>query len=147
MKLKFDTENKFTWIDLLLMESAVGCLLFVISVSFWFHFSLSLSCTPSLSLSLSVTLLHAVSTPWPHGAPGSPLNLHISKALCRRRCNDCRNAAYLFICFQVDSPRFTSLIFSSICSSQDLLPSICDSTVSVTQPGAHLNCKSCCCES
>lgn len=136
-------------LTLLLKESAAKWNKLVNSF-FLIHFLVHLlPFTPSLSFSLSVSiiLLNALSAPWPHAAPGSPLNLHISETSCCHLCNDCRKAAYLFICFQVDFPRFTSLIFLSICSSQDLLTPICSYTVSVTQLRAHLNCKSRCCES
>lgn len=114
---------------LLLKESVGVSWLFL---SFWFG-----SCPVSLLHSItafvsrSLPLSAVLSMQRPRAASGSPLNLHIREMSCCRHCNDCG----IFICFQVDSPRFTSLIFPSICSSQDLLPPICGFPISAMQPG------------
>lgn len=118
---------------LLLKESVGVSWLFL---SFWFgSCPVSLLHSITVFVSRSVPLSAVLSTQRPHAASGSPLNLHIRETSCCRHCNDCGIAAHLFICFQVDSPRFTSLIFPSICSSQDLLPPICGFPISAMQPG------------
>lgn len=128
---------------LLLKESVGVSWLFL---SFWFGVSLLHSITAFVSRSLPLSAV--LSMQRPRAASGSPLNLHIREMSCCRHCNDCG----IFICFQVDSPRFTSLIFPSICSSQDLLPPICGFPISAMQPGrggggGHLKSKSCGCGS